>query len=246
MGIGEKPLVIIDGKPGGDLQSISPDKILSMDVLKGEGAIKLYGTEGKDGVIVIKTKAGSSIDTMPTGTKKVERIVTVNQMRKSDGTKDTTIIRYDSVTVNVEEDRIVVNGIPLNIQEEMIIRGLQIPRIDGKEGTSRVFYFKMGDNSLAIGTKTTPTLGLSVQDTEDEKGVQVISVVANGAAAKAGILSNDRILAVDETSVKDVDGLQKAIEKSQPKRSAMFHIQRGKKDMHLEVVFPRALKKADL
>jgi TonB-dependent SusC/RagA subfamily outer membrane receptor len=38
------------------LDSIKPDHIERMDVLKGEQAILLYGEEGKNGVIVITTK----------------------------------------------------------------------------------------------------------------------------------------------------------------------------------------------
>ncbi|WGD33861.1 M56 family metallopeptidase [Olleya sp. YS] len=55
---GETPLIIIDGKEAkkGELKSLNPDDIKSMNVIKGEQAKKLYGDKGKDGVIEIKTK----------------------------------------------------------------------------------------------------------------------------------------------------------------------------------------------
>ena len=54
----KKPLIIVDGKKigGTDLQLWSTDNLLSVDVLKDSSAIKLYGEEGKNGVIIVKTK----------------------------------------------------------------------------------------------------------------------------------------------------------------------------------------------
>lgn len=54
-------LIIIDGvkfsrKDTLILDSINPDNIERMSVVKGESAISEYGDEGKDGVIVITTK----------------------------------------------------------------------------------------------------------------------------------------------------------------------------------------------
>jgi hypothetical protein len=51
-------LYIMDGKEISreDMKSISPDKIQSMSVLKGENATGKYGDKGKNGVIEIKTK----------------------------------------------------------------------------------------------------------------------------------------------------------------------------------------------
>ena len=49
------PLVLIDGIPG-DLNSISPDDIDQIDVLKDGSAAAIYGTRGTNGVILITTK----------------------------------------------------------------------------------------------------------------------------------------------------------------------------------------------
>lgn len=55
---GVDPLYIMDGKEisKSDLESISPDKIESIDVLKGESAIAQFGEKGKNGVIKITLK----------------------------------------------------------------------------------------------------------------------------------------------------------------------------------------------
>lgn len=53
-----EPLVVIDGIPGGSLNSISPTDIESIDILKDGSAAAIYGTRGSNGVILITTKKG--------------------------------------------------------------------------------------------------------------------------------------------------------------------------------------------
>ena len=54
-----KPLLILDGviqDAAFELNSVSPDEIESIEVLKGNSAVKLYGEKGKNGVIQIHRK----------------------------------------------------------------------------------------------------------------------------------------------------------------------------------------------
>lgn len=55
---GMDPIYFVDGKRSTkkDVDKLSPDSILSMDVLKGEAATLKYGSAAKNGVIVITTK----------------------------------------------------------------------------------------------------------------------------------------------------------------------------------------------
>ncbi len=57
-GTGTDPLVIIDGVPG-DFNSVAPEDIESIDVLKDGSAAAIYGTRGTNGVIIITTKRAS-------------------------------------------------------------------------------------------------------------------------------------------------------------------------------------------
>lgn len=52
------PLYIVDGKilPQSAVNSISPNTIKSMNVVKGENAVKMYGSAAKDGIIEITSK----------------------------------------------------------------------------------------------------------------------------------------------------------------------------------------------
>ena len=75
LGLGSKPLIVVDdvpiktnqvvdvNNPEGlsELVNISPNDIASIDVLKDAAATALYGSDGANGVIVIKTKRGDNI-----------------------------------------------------------------------------------------------------------------------------------------------------------------------------------------
>lgn len=53
------PLVIIDGVPGGNINTLSPEDIASINVLRDGSAAAIYGTRGNAGVIIITTHKGT-------------------------------------------------------------------------------------------------------------------------------------------------------------------------------------------
>ncbi len=55
-----QPLIVIDGVPGGDLQTIAPADIASIDVLKDGSAAAIYGSRATAGVIIVTTKKGEA------------------------------------------------------------------------------------------------------------------------------------------------------------------------------------------
>lgn len=52
----DQPLYVVDGIPVDDLNSLNPDDIESIDVLKDASSAAIYGSRGANGVILIKTK----------------------------------------------------------------------------------------------------------------------------------------------------------------------------------------------
>lgn len=58
LSINDKPLFVIDGVPMdyAILDKINPKKIISINVLKSEGGVAIYGPDGVNGVIFIETK----------------------------------------------------------------------------------------------------------------------------------------------------------------------------------------------
>ena len=54
------PLVVVDGIPGVDFNSVQPTEIVSIDVLKDASAAAIYGSRGANGVIIVTTNRTSS------------------------------------------------------------------------------------------------------------------------------------------------------------------------------------------
>lgn len=55
-----KPLFVVDGLEAESIESLSPDRIASITVLKDASAEALYGEKGKNGVVVVSTKDAAS------------------------------------------------------------------------------------------------------------------------------------------------------------------------------------------
>ncbi|KYP15165.1 TonB-dependent receptor [Flavihumibacter sp. CACIAM 22H1] len=53
------PLIVIDGIPAGDLNSVNPNDIASIEVLKDASASAIYGTRAANGVVIVTTKRGN-------------------------------------------------------------------------------------------------------------------------------------------------------------------------------------------
>ncbi len=108
----------------------------------------------------------------------------------------------------------------------------------------KVFEAPMGQNWSWSGNG--PKLGLSVQDTDDGKGVKVIEVDQESNAAKAGLKEEDLITEIDGKVVNSTDETVKIIRESKEKTSIMVKLLRGGKTMNIEVRMPRKIKTADL
>ncbi len=55
-----KPLYVIDGVAGGDLDGINPNDIESIDILKDAASSAIYGARAANGVILVTTKQGKA------------------------------------------------------------------------------------------------------------------------------------------------------------------------------------------
>jgi serine protease Do len=91
-----------------------------------------------------------------------------------------------------------------------------------------------------------PRLGLSVQDTDDGKGVKVIDVDDESNAAKAGLKENDIITNFNGTEVNSADEVAKLVKENKDKPTISLKIKRDGKVQTVEVKMPRKLKTADL
>ena len=56
--VAQRPLYIVNGVETEEIESIPPDDIENVSVLKGPAAAALYGSMGQNGVVLITTKSG--------------------------------------------------------------------------------------------------------------------------------------------------------------------------------------------
>jgi serine protease Do len=89
-------------------------------------------------------------------------------------------------------------------------------------------------------------LGLSIQDTDDGKGVKVIESDEDGNAAKAGIMENDIITHIDDKAVNSADEISKLMKEKKDQPNVRFQIIRDGKPQNIEVKIPRKIKTVDL
>ena len=57
---GTKPLYIVDGFPVEDLETLNPENVETLDILKDASATAIYGSRGSNGVVIITTKRGQA------------------------------------------------------------------------------------------------------------------------------------------------------------------------------------------
>jgi serine protease Do len=91
-----------------------------------------------------------------------------------------------------------------------------------------------------------PRLGISVQDTDDGKGVKVIEVDEESNAAKAGIKEEDVITHIDDKAVNGVDEISKLLREKKENPTVRFQLTRNGKPQNIEVKMPGKIKTADL
>lgn len=105
-------LVVVDGLPGVDPTSISPEDIKSIEVLKDASAAAIYGTRAANGVVLITTKGGEKGEVivkfgsefgLQTVAKKMEMLnarqymETLNAIRKESNNKDGAIFTDEQI-----------------------------------------------------------------------------------------------------------------------------------------------------
>lgn len=154
------PLYVIDGKVVSSIESISPDGIASIEVLKDQSAVAIYGERGRNGVIKVTTKPGA-VATVPVELSDmgVVRVDTGNQIAISSvkvvGYKAGQNVSSGATTGNVI-------GVSSGGNAQGIPAGMLI-LVDGKKVTHEEFNLlppdKIKSMEVIKGGKTTTYKG---------------------------------------------------------------------------------------
>jgi serine protease Do len=206
------------------------------------------------GVVTEESSKGAKINSVSkesgaekAGLKKNDVITKVNDTKITTAGDVTTAIRKhkpgDKVTVTFlrdgKEQKVTAElgkwkGINMN-------NSFTIPRVE------RMDITPFPPNApFAYGIGGAPKLGLSVQDTEDGKGVKVLEVDEDSNAGKAGVKENDIITHVNNEPVNTTDEIARRVRAEREKTSFQLKILRNGKAQTIDVKTPRKLKTADL
>ncbi|MFM7769579.1 MAG: PDZ domain-containing protein [Bacteroidota bacterium] len=91
-----------------------------------------------------------------------------------------------------------------------------------------------------------PQLGIKIQDTEDNKGVNVLAVTEQSLAAKAGVQVHDILIAIDGKEVDDTDAAREALQLARDKSFYIIKVNRAGMILELTLKAPKQLKEANL
>lgn len=130
-------------------------------------------------------------------------------------------------------------GVKINAQNFRMMRPPMPPNAPGMDEMP----FRFRENTWGGNA---PKLGISVQDSEDGKGVKVLEVEEESNAAKAGIKEGDVITRINDKEMNSVDQVSSEIRQNRDKGSIKMQVQRKGKTQNIEVKIPRKLKTADL
>lgn len=108
------------------------------------------------------------------------------------------------------------------------------------------FEWKEGNMAPRVYSYGRPRIGIKAQDTEDGKGVKVLSVDGESAAEKAGIKKDDVITEFDGNKVNSTDELATAARDAKDKTAFKITFNRDGKSQTVEIKTPKKLKTANL
>ncbi len=115
---GNNALVVVDGLQGGNLNSLNPNDIQSMEILKDASATAIYGSRGANGVILITTKSGK------TGKPVIDYDFSYGSQTLRDKLDLMSAADY-AITRNADKATQNGSGVPIPIFSEQRIKELQ-------------------------------------------------------------------------------------------------------------------------
>jgi serine protease Do len=228
-----------------------------LDGLNGLNADKFSGTpRALLGVMSEKHEKGA----------KITSVTKESAAAKAGLQKDDIITKVNDASVDGSESLYEVIG-KYKPEEKVTIHYLR----DGQEKTATAtlgktmemgFNFDFGDNfkrdfnfdmpglrnrdGFDFNFSRKPRLGMSIEDTEDSKGVKITEVDDETPADKAGIKKDDIITSINGKAVNSVDEIKEALKNLKEGDTVKTGITRAGKTQIFDIKLPKKLKTADL
>lgn len=199
---------------------------------------------------------------------KITSVTSESGASKAGLQKDDIITKVNDVTITGSEDLYETIG-KYKPEDKVTIHYLR----DGKENTTTAtlgktmemdFDFDFGDSfnrnfnfdempnkfrnriPFSLNYSSKPKLGISIEDTENSKGVKVTDVDDDAPADKAGIKTDDIITSINGKAVNAVDEIKEALKDLKEGDIVKAGITRAGKSQVIEIKLPKKLKTADL
>lgn len=268
--------VTINGKDIKEMSPEEMEKLGDMDMLKlspglrmmipGRGGANFFKLDdlrkgGKErallGVMSEKHEKGA----------KITSVTSESGAAKAGLQKDDIITKVNDVTITGSENLYETIG-KYKPEDKVTIHYLR----DGKENTTTAtlgktmemgFDFDFGDSfnrnfnfdnmpklrngsPFSFNYSSKPKLGLSIEDTENSKGVKVTDVDDDAPADKAGIKTDDIITSINGKAVNAVDEIKEVLKDLKEGDVVKAGITRAGKSQVIEIKLPKKLKTADL
>jgi serine protease Do len=230
----------------------SPSPFRGQSWSYGDGNI----IEGKEhaylGISTDRSDNGARITTVHSNTaaekaglKEGDVITQIDDTKVEDHSDVTAAIRKhkpeDKVTINYQRDgKDQKTTATLGKQAGAIT--FTAPKID----IDHDFNFDFENGVRSFYSYGRPRLGIRAQDTEDGKGVKVLSVDEGSAAEKAGIKKDDIITEFEGKGINSADQLADVARSVKDKSSMNVKLTRDGRSQTVEVKIPKKLKTTSL
>jgi len=220
-----KPMVVVDGvvTDQSKLNSMSPNDIQSVNVLKGKLAKDKYGEQGSNGVIEITSK------------KKAKA-----------GKLEST----ENMTVVINGDQVTINGVPADKNDPRIIRRGKVIITKGDKGGETIIInsdsgrsnnieleeIELGAEDMIAPPPPPPPppmnpafLGVMTEAAENTKGAIINSVSDASPAQKAGLKEKDIITKLNDKIIDGPNTLYEAVGEFKPEEKVnITYLREGK------------------
>lgn len=254
---GKTPLYILDGKPVESINTIAPNDIESVNVIKGAMATEKYGEKGANGVVEIISKKNAKKDS-------TKLTVTIDRDKNTKVKTDvdvnmTVVVDGNKVTINGKEvdendprlsiegkgnKRVILKKLDKNLnglgntetkRPRIIVDGKPLNNEDlhkGLELSDDIIINDDGDDNFDMvipNQAKTNEAFLGVVTEATEQGAKINQVSDESPAAKAGLKEGDIITKVNDIKIDGPAALYEAVGKSKPEdKVTISYIRVGK------------------
>ena len=208
------PLILVDGREVRSIDSLSPDRIASISVLKDAASEAQYGEKGRDGVIIVTTKEGGADSQMQTFTYGGNSSSTAVVVRGAGTEPDSLAGRVRTMTYRIDGRRDSLGG-------DMVwkINGRDVDAGDLEELSGNVRSIRITKDAAVQGEDSAAAEGMihiMTGQTMQAADAGLKAAEAGMQAARAGLDAARRYMSAEEwkQAQKQLEAAQKQLDEA--------------------------------